>query len=112
MKYIKTYEKTQTPEQKEIQDSLKNYVIWQSPNKHFPPTMYIIVEIINKYYHSARINILYLYDIEKDSLKTEARNPYFKEYDIIQKDIVFQSNDLQECLDILPILNTSDKYNL
>lgn len=109
MKYLKSYENLNN---KEIKNSLLNYIIWATPRQPAQPNFYHIVEIINKIDNKAYINILYTYDIENKSLIKEDSSPYFKEYYIIQKSIVFQSNNLQECLNILPILNTINKFNL
>lgn len=107
MKHLKTYENTITTE---YEPDLSKYIIWSTPKDS--PVFYQIVEIISKFEKTARIKILYTYTIEKNKLTVENMNPYTKEYDIIKKSIVYQTDTLEDALDILPKLNTTQKYNL
>jgi len=105
MKYLKTYEFSQ--------DYLDNYFVWQFPNKPEKPIGFIIVQKFKIFGDSAKIQILHVYDIEGNSLSNLVDSqPYSKELHIITKDIVYSSNNLQDCLDKLPLLSKLDKYNL
>ena len=107
MKHLKTYENTITSE---YEPDLSKYIIWATPKDS--PHFYQIIEVISKFENIARIKILYTYTIEKNKLTVEDMNSYTKEYDIIKKSIVYQTDTLEDALDILPRLNTTQNYNL
>jgi len=104
MRHLKIYESN------EYMPELSKYIIWATPKNS--PSFYNIVEIINKLKNKAYINILYTYTIKEDRLTKDDMDAYFKEYDIIKKSIVYQTDTLKDALDILPRLNSIQKYNL
>ena len=101
MKYIKTYEN----------NKLKNFIIWRIPN-HGTITLLVIVEVLVQYDKDAKIVIRSVYDIENDFFTMEKNKPYIKDYWVIEKDIIYQSDTLQDCKNTIPILNDLNKYNI
>jgi hypothetical protein len=101
MKYLKTYE--------EIDNNFKKYIII----------------IVNKTYSILKINKIYndnaydkfemiqIYHLYKDKLtKIDNNKKHIFSVKYIKPKILFESNDLEECLKILPIIAETIKYNI
>jgi hypothetical protein len=73
-----------------------------------------IFEIIQINGKKATVKILYIYVDNNKGVRTfkGGREAYEKPLVTIRAKSLFMSDDLQECIDIIPTLNNSKKYNL
>jgi hypothetical protein len=101
MKHLKTYES--------IDNNFKKYIIIKV-NK-----IYSILKINRIYNDNAydKIEMTHLYQLYKDELtKTDNRKRVNFIIKYIKPKILFESNDLNECLKMLPIISETNKYNI
>jgi hypothetical protein len=120
MKYIKAYENVgdKIPE-------LKKYVIWKSTKVNnlleiIPNKNNTIVKKPRKNEQYDTIKVKHLYncnakgEILKPNLNAGKTTGLLKDdfENSIRNYLLYQSDSLQDCLDIMPLLVTSDKYNL
>ena len=104
MKYIRLFEN-------KIQDkidSLKKFVVIDISIGIFKQLY--IVEIINK----TPFTIKYKYDLlnNETRITNVVATLNHNEYEDWLDKIIYQTDTLQDAIDMLPILNVSDKYNL
>jgi hypothetical protein len=73
-----------------------------------------IFEIIYIQGKTVTIKVLYIYvdDINGVRPFKGKKGAYDKSLDVIRPKILFMSDDLQECIDIIPTISYSKKYNL
>lgn len=101
MKYIKKYEKV---------ERFRDYIILNNPS-HL-----LLFKLKDFSQNTTTVQKLYVYD--KQNQKTielvnmSGENFNQGETQRIEPKIIYQSNDLQECIDRLPILANAMKYNL
>lgn len=102
MKYLKTYEKYK-------ESDFKKYFIGTLFDSL---AIFNIIEMSNK--NMAEIKILLIYNKTNDEIKEfkGGEESYKKSLDIIKNKILFQSDNIQDCIDIIPILSDTIKYNL
>ena len=106
MKYLKTFES-------EIDfTKLKKYIIVQEKNKS-QSAKYIlnVIEIfkIRQYPDKIKVKQLYSYD---DKLKKEIFTDTFIFEKMEKYNILYQSDNIEECINILPTLGELNKYNI
>lgn len=106
MKHLKSYEN--------INSDLKKYFIIKSM------IGFIVLEVIRIYYDDDNVERLdlkqkYIY-LSNDHFKTLDEEQLKKVFHFtakyMRKRIIFQSDSLKECVDVLPILTIQNKYNL
>ena len=118
MKYIKKYEQKKLPK-------LDKYLVWKDfdKNKIFRllENTYELRKSIDGNYDIIAVNHLYNYNCDSDDLSKITSESNSRTSGLIFDDeientinkfLVYQSNDLQDCIDILPILATQQKYNI
>ena len=113
MKYIKTYETYEII-------NLKKYIIIY--NEHRNKKIYIWET--HKSDKGVYIKFMYVYYLGDKKIddyyipnkiyKEETNFQYFTsvQFDLFKNNIIYLSDNLQECLDILPVILNSNKYNL
>jgi hypothetical protein len=108
MKYLKSYENINIP--------LKKYVIWKQDTDL---EVFEVTDKIEKWDTDKVIiiNILYKFKLGKiEPVSLNKRPTAGLDLTNLQNNIknfcIYQSDNLQDCLDILEILDTSNKYNL
>jgi len=104
MKYIKSYESHEISEMKENHKAeFKDYVIYKHGDN------LLVYKIAHEGYWSTKIEQLYKYTKNILSVNKLYDNMYT---DVLKHNIVYQSDSLQDCLEILPSLSNAEKYNL
>ena len=108
MKYLKTFEKFVI---KPVE--LKKYVIWAGSSYDRRS----ILEIISNDKYKSKLKRIYIYDFLKNAeieivgeLYTDNIFEYTSGY--VKENIVFESDNLQDCYDFLDMLKSSKIYNL
>jgi hypothetical protein len=66
---------------------------------------------INTKNSTAKIKLLYSYDNEKFVNDTDS-TPYFKPLVILNNKILYSSNSLEDCLDVIKTLKDINNYNI
>ena len=105
MKYLKTFENK----------VLKKYIIFKLPHIIKNTYYFIIAEIVkienDKYtirYHYSNIKDVHKMVIEEDStVEYEIESKY-----IDNKEIIYQSDSLENCIDYINILINANEYNI
>jgi len=100
MKYLKTYEKYTSI------DNFKKYIIWQAKR-----TLMILQAIEVTEYHLKFKKLYALYNTGEIKRTNEKLN-IFHDFDKIKRHIIYESDDLSDCLERLEILSNSKKYNI
>lgn len=106
MKYIKTYEKINP----------KKYLLMQSI---LDDDLYFVLELTNiddipwvEYYY-INTKKLYTYDKNSDKLTRKKHQTYaIGDNDAFEQHLIYQSDILQDVLDVIPTLKDVDKYNI
>ena len=106
MKHLKTFEAT-------IEDDhtkLKKYIIYYS--KELLPT-YQIIEILytEPYRDNSKIKFWYQ-SINNNEIEKSSKLPYTTSTNYLIKNTIYQSDNLQDCIDKLEIMIHTYKYNL
>ena len=114
MKHIKHYEhkKKYTPEQ------FSDYITWLSSD-----TKIIILKnehkiefyLKDKNQPLLRVTQIYSYNILNNSIIENSNSKItglFLDPDTIQNRILYQSNDMQDCIDMIHLISSANKYNL
>ena len=110
MKHLKKYESVNN-------DIIKKYVIWQGDDEWkkgwtVPIKSYLGILKILKYDKECDDYVYRtLYDVWDGQLE-KLSPPNEKEYLGDIKYVIYTSNELQNCIDMIPILINSNKYNL
>ena len=88
--------------------NIKKYVVWRM--KFY----LIILEVLWCDTHEAKMKRLYSYSIDSNYLKKTTEEIYTFGYSEIEDKVVFDSNNLDDCLDdsILSTLKSSIKLNI
>jgi len=102
MKYLKTYESKSFEKGKYVVMKHK----WQLDNLLF------IYNIMNVKTSEIVVKRLYRFDINTDKLTEDNDIYYFGTKDYKPTDIIYQSDNLQDCIDRLPKLTMLKKYKL
>lgn len=104
MKYLKTYEQNK--------EKLKNYIVWEYKNK-------IVVFEIKTQYDNSPISLkrVNLYNIKKnyiEEIKLEEHDKmiYYKNINEIKDGLLYQSDNLKDCIDKVKYLSDIKKYNI
>lgn len=59
-----------------------------------------------------KINMLFILDMLDNKLITQPDSPYSKHKNVFDDNILFTSDDLQECKAILPTIDSVNKYKI
>lgn len=108
MKYLKKFEN--------IKDEYKKYVIYKSIHKSID--YLFILEVINQNEHFINVRKLYRYynEYTGDSFGIigleELDRATLKFTPERMNDVIYQSDNMQDCLDVLPELISAIKYNI
>lgn len=110
MKYIKSYESIDI-------NNIKKYIIYKPDNslqrdkdKDKYLFIYIILNINNDYTTLLRV---YRYNIPEEKISDVGiSDEIFVPTDTIINRILFSSNDVEECIKMLPLVANTNKYNL
>jgi hypothetical protein len=103
MKYIKTYNSVENNLPK-----LKKYAVFAVGRK----LQLVVAEILQITKLETTFLRIYVYHNEYESLRKSDNQIIKLTNDYINRITLFTSNDLIKILEILPTLNTADKYNL
>jgi hypothetical protein len=101
MKYIKTYEKYNSV------DNFKKYIIWQAKK------ILMILQVTEVTEYHLKFNKIYTLD--KNDLLKKMKNEkivIYHDYDKIKRHIIYEDDNLQECIDKLKIITDINKYNI
>lgn len=110
MKYIKAYENTE-----ENIPLLKKYCIWKNTNDTLE-----ILELVgsekNKKYskYMSLLSLYFYYPSENKLVKLKRQNQAQIAFDsnIIKTYVPYTSDNIQDCIDMLPIISNIEKYNI
>jgi len=98
---IKTFEKYTS-------DDFKSYIIWKGKK------IFMILSVIQVTENHLKFKKLYNYygngKIEK--IRDEQAMSIYHNYDQIKRHIVYESDNLQDCIDMLSDIDIAIKYNL
>lgn len=118
MKHIKEYESNNEISNDDFKAELKHYLVWYNSNKKTR-----ILEALKDLEASrdngepcCRVKYLYKYYIETKELFDESNKDIDKNLSIdrptVLDRLLYQSDNLQDCIDMLPILSITNNYNL
>ena len=99
MKYIKTYEDTQ---------SHKKYLVQEMYNVF---TKFVVYENIKELPYN-RLMLREVYKMTKDGALTPKLNQPNFTYNIGDVDWIYQSNDIDDVIDMLYVISNNKKYNI
>lgn len=106
MKYVKTYEKWINTTTK-----IKDYVVWETYNDRFP-----ILKITKRYNIKGVDNVelerLFLYDLNTGKNIEDTDETWQHSTNYVEKHIKYQSDNLQDLIDIKNRLVIAKNYNL
>ena len=104
MKYIKTQESY------ELARNFDKYIVWEIRNA------IVIFEILNVRFQAKLKRLKLYYDrkthIEEMTVSNVDSEIYYKTFDDITNGLIYQSDDLNECIEYVTRLNDTKKYNL
>jgi hypothetical protein len=96
---IKTFEKYTS-------DDFKSYIIWKSKK------IFMILSVIQVTEYHLKFKKLYIYSNGKLEKIRNEKIDIFHNYDQIKRHIVYESDNLQDCIDMLSDIDIAIKYNL
>jgi len=114
MKYIKKFESIELPK-------LKKYVIWQDQPHFFD--IYVVFEVLNIYREPNRKNVEEriffrskrhaIYDGLNKKLTLEQSFKHFvTDRPYKEKEILYESDNLQDCINVAKLMSESKKFNI
>ena len=116
MKYIRTYENI--IEDEKSHDKYPKYIIWEFPSKQLllvSNLSLILIEILRVRGEDFHVKILYYLEYGGEIKKEEDSEPSFilkSIFKVSDDNIIYQSDNLQDCLESLPAILSAKKYNL
>jgi len=103
VKYLKTFELLNKP-------NLKKYIIWIA---HPDSELYYILEIHKATIYEVVANFLYMYDDkEQELIELNESDHVLPTEEFLDENIIEQSNNLDYLKEKLPIIKSTNKYNL
>ena len=106
MKYIKSFESTMA----EFASNIEKYIVWKFPSNLF---VLEVINVTNSYITCLR---LYKMSISSRQILKSDKDEFEFSIETAKDRIIYQSDNLQEVLDILPelpdISDNVNKYNL
>ena len=105
MKYLKTFENINEPE-------FKKYFVIKSHNK-IQETYFVLEFVKIDEDSTVYTNKLYTYNLNEDELKRNKDQFYrFNNTDEIRNNVIYQTDDLKNAIDVVKSLNRVNTYNL
>lgn len=108
MKHLKTYEANNNHPK---QDDFKNYLIYDWTEEGDEEGL-ALLEFQKIDYKNERIDTHLIYSYGEDNKLKTYRNELFVVFFESLEGIIYQSDNLKDCLDAIYILKTQNKYNL